>query len=183
MNIIATQPRFLQERAEQRGYAYGEVTPCIVEVQDGAILVDVDHPAYPMYPKPGFEDKSIAALHAEAAAKEAAVAKERGAAGPGTELKSLLRMVGITSSPSCSCNARAEDMDSKGMTWCLWNVRTIVGWLKEEADKRKLPFNSLGAGALVYAAVASAAGRLAVKKAAAPFRRSVNAFADTVRPA
>jgi hypothetical protein len=180
MNKIWTHSTYLNERAKQRGYRYEEVTPCVVEVKDGMILVDVDHPAYPIRPKPGFEEKAIAALHDEAAQKEARAAKERGAAGPGTELKSLLRMVGITSSPSCSCNARAEDMDSKGMKWCLWNVRTIVGWLKEEADKRKLPFSSLGAGALVYAAVAFAAGRLALKKAAAPFRRSVNAANVTV---
>ena len=183
MNNIWTHPTYLNERAKQRGYRYEEVTPCVIEVKDGRILVDVDHPSYPMHPKPGFEEKSIAALHDEAARKDARLAKERGAAGPGTELKALLRMVGITSSPSCSCNARAEDMDSKGMKWCLWNVRTIVGWLKEEADKRKLPFTSLGAGALVYAAVACAAGRLAVKKVAGPFRRSVNAVPDTVRQA
>jgi len=175
MNAIWATPKSLQERAKQRGYRYEEVTPCITQVQDGLILVDVDHPSYPLHPKSGFEEKAIAALHEEAAKKDAALARERGASGTGTELKALLRMVGITSSPSCSCNARAEDMDSKGIKWCLWNVRTVVGWLKEEAVKRQLPFSSLGAGALVCAAVACAAGRLALKKAVAPFRRSVNA--------
>ena len=175
MNAIWATSKSLQDRAKQRGYRYDEVTPCITQVQDGLILVDVDHPAYPLHPKPGFEEKAIAALHAEAAAKAASLARDRGVIGAGTELKGLLRMVGITSSPSCSCNAKAEDMDANGLRWCLWNVRTVVGWLKEEAVKRQLPFSSLGAGALVYAAVACAAGRLALKKASGPFRRSVNA--------
>ena len=164
MNPIWSSPVYLQERASQRGYAYDEVTPCIVEVKDGMILVDVDHPAYPLHPKPGFHEKATAALRAESEARQAALDKERGAKGPGTELKRMLRMVGITATPNCSCNARAEEMDTQGCLWCLKNTDKIVGWLKEEADKRQLPFSHAGARALVYAAVARAGAKSTVRK-------------------
>jgi hypothetical protein len=31
-------------------------------------------------------------------------------------------------------------MNEKGVEWCEQNIDMIVGWLKEEANKRKLPF-------------------------------------------
>jgi hypothetical protein len=31
-------------------------------------------------------------------------------------------------------------MDRLGVDWCEQNLEKIVGWLKEEAIKRKLPF-------------------------------------------
>jgi len=60
--------------------------------------------------------------------------------GPGTELKALLSKIGITSSPTCSCNKRASLMDARGIPWCEENVETICDWLQEEAAKRNLPF-------------------------------------------
>jgi len=75
--------------------------------------------------------------------------------GPGTEMKKLLATVGITASPACSCNARAAFMDAREAGepgWCAANVDEIVGWLREEATKRGLPF-------------LNAAGRLLVRRA------------------
>lgn len=72
--------------------------------------------------------------------------------GPGTELKKLLAKVGIAASPDCSCNARARLMDERGIEWCEANLDEIVGWLREEATKRGLPF-------------LDAAGRMLVKRA------------------
>jgi hypothetical protein len=72
--------------------------------------------------------------------------------GPGTELKKLLKLIGITATPNCSCNARARTMDANGCDWCEANLETIVGWLREEATKRRLPF-------------LDAAGRMLVKRA------------------
>jgi hypothetical protein len=75
--------------------------------------------------------------------------------GPGAELKKLLAKVGIKSTASCSCNKRARtmnEMETKEPGWCAANIDTIVGWLREEATKRKLPF-------------IDAAGRLLVKRA------------------
>lgn len=60
--------------------------------------------------------------------------------GVGTELKKLLSYIGITASPTCSCNTRARIMDENGIEWCKDNIDTIVGWLREEAEKRHLPF-------------------------------------------
>lgn len=73
--------------------------------------------------------------------------------GPGTELKSMLKAIGITASPNCSCNARAKTMDEKGIAWCRENVSTIVDWLREEAKKRKLPFIRFPAQRLVLSAI------------------------------
>ena len=80
-------------------------------------------------------------------------------AGPGTELKKLLRGIGIVPTPGCSCNARAAEMDARGCGWCEANVELIVGWLREEATKRRLPF-------------VDAAGRLLVRRAIANARRA-----------
>ena len=76
--------------------------------------------------------------------------------GPGTELKKLLSSVGITATPNCSCNARAADMDRNGVEWCESNIDTIVGWLREEAEKRGLPFVDLAGRLLVRRAIKNA---------------------------
>jgi hypothetical protein len=81
--------------------------------------------------------------------------------GPGTELKKLLRMIGIVAKPNCSCNTKARAMDVRGVEWCEANIDTIVGWLREEATKRKLPFVDM-------------AGRLLVKRAIRNARRAVS---------
>jgi hypothetical protein len=81
--------------------------------------------------------------------------------GPGTELKKLLATVGITASSTCSCNARAAEMNARGVDWCEANINIIVGWLRQEATKRRLPF-------------LDAAGRLLVKRAIRNARRDAS---------
>ena len=76
--------------------------------------------------------------------------------GPGTELKKLLSRVGITASPDCSCNARARLMDERGIEWCEANIDEIVGWLREEASKRGLPFVDMAGRMLVKRAIRNA---------------------------
>lgn len=44
-------------------------------------------------------------------------------------------------------------MDWRGVEWCRNNLETIVGWLKEEADRRKMPFVEVGARQLVKLAI------------------------------
>ena len=73
--------------------------------------------------------------------------------GPGAQLKKMLAKVGIRSTPTCSCNARARYMDFMGVVWCEKNIDTIVGWLKEESDKRGLPFIEFVARALINRAI------------------------------
>lgn len=77
-------------------------------------------------------------------------------AGPGTELKKLLRRMGFKSIRGCNCNAKARQMDQRGCEWCEQNLDEILGWLKEEAGKRGLPFLNVAARILVRRAIANA---------------------------
>lgn len=88
------------------------------------------------------------------------------AAGPGTELKKLLRTIGIVSTPGCSCNARAATMDANGCEWCEQNVDAITGWLREEATKRRLPFLDAAGRVLVRRAIHNARKERACAEAA-----------------
>jgi len=76
--------------------------------------------------------------------------------GPGTELERLLKMFGIEASPGCSCHARAALMDHRGPEWCEQNIETIIGWLEEEAKRRRLPFIRPGARILIHRAIKAA---------------------------
>jgi len=79
--------------------------------------------------------------------------------GPGTELKKLLKSIGIVAKPNCSCNKRAQLMDQNEATepgWCEAHIEEISGWLQEEAHKRGLPYIA-SAGKLLI--------RLAIKRA------------------
>jgi hypothetical protein len=79
--------------------------------------------------------------------------------GPGTELKALLKRVGIVASPGCSCNTRAKLMDANELKepgWCESNLDTICDWLQEEATKRKLPFLRMAGKILVRKAIRNA---------------------------
>jgi len=75
---------------------------------------------------------------------------------PGTELKKLLAKVGITATPDCACNAHADEMDRQGVEWCEANLDTIVGWLREQAEARGLPFLDLAGRMLVRRAISNA---------------------------
>jgi hypothetical protein len=79
--------------------------------------------------------------------------RPQAATGPGTELKALLGKIGITASPTCSCNKRARVMDEKGCDWCEEHIDEIDGWLAEEARKRKLPYLSLAGKTLIRLAI------------------------------
>jgi hypothetical protein len=77
-------------------------------------------------------------------------------------LKKLLSKIGITAKPNCSCNARALAMDvneKREPGWCEAHLEEIVGWLREEAKRRGLPF-------------VDAAGRLIVRRAIKNARRA-----------
>lgn len=59
---------------------------------------------------------------------------------PGTVLSNMIKKLGIVMTQGCSCRRHALEMNDKGNDWCEQNVDTIVGWLREEANKRNLPF-------------------------------------------
>jgi len=76
--------------------------------------------------------------------------------GPGTELKALLKTIGIVAKPNCSCNKRAAAMDeneARQPGWCEAHIEEIDGWLAEEAKKRKLPYLSLAGRTLIRLAI------------------------------
>lgn len=88
----------------------------------------------------------------------------------GTELKALLKLVGIVATPNCSCNSQATFMDQMGCQWVRDNLETVVGWLGEESAKRGLPYMPLAGRAIVMLAVRRAEKKLkvAVHLAASP---------------
>jgi hypothetical protein len=147
--MISCRITHLEQRCRQRGYTLDEVRPCIVSEDGDQITVDIDHPAYPKAPKPGFlHPKKVPPAHAATPAS-----------GPGTELKALLKRVGIVASPGCSCNTRAKLMDEQELKepgWCEKNLETICDWLQEEATKRKLPFLRMAGKILVRKAIRNA---------------------------
>ena len=141
-------------RCRQRGYTLDEVRPCIVSDDGDTITVDVDHPAYPRSPKPGFVRPQARARAKPQATPPAPTS------GPGTELKKLLKTwLRIEASPTCACNARARRMDveeERSPGWCEAHLDEIVGWLREEATKRKLPFLDAAGRVLVRRAISNA---------------------------
>ena len=74
----------------------------------------------------------------------------------GTELKKLLARLGIHPESGCPCEPRANEMNRRGCDWCEANVPTIVGWLREEAENRGLPFLDVAGTVLVRRAISNA---------------------------
>lgn len=129
--------KFLIARCKERGYSLKEVMPCVVKQSGDMWTIDETHPSFPhsREPKP---PQCLA----------------------GTQLKGLLKKIGITATPTCSCNARAAYMDKMGCQWVKDNIETVVTWLGEESAKRGLPFVRMAGRGLVMAAV-----KLAERKA------------------
>ena len=140
--MIQTTRNQLTAICRHRGYTLEQVQHCILSEEGSKITIDETHPAYPIRRKPGFVQPQTKTSLPLAATR-----------GPGTEMKALLSRIGITSSPTCSCNKRAKIMDEKGCDWCAEHVDEIDGWLAEEAKKRKLPYLSLAGKALIHLAI------------------------------
>lgn len=81
---------------------------------------------------------------------------EHVASGPGTELHCLLGKLGVKASAHCDCISRINRMDEMGCDWCEANIEEIVGWLRESAAKRGLPFLDAAGRVLVRRAIANA---------------------------
>jgi len=58
------------------------------------------------------------------------------AGGPGTELRKMFADLGLSEVPNCQCKVHAAEMDVRGPDWCEANIETIVGWLREEAERQ-----------------------------------------------
>jgi hypothetical protein len=51
--------------------------------------------------------------------------------GPGTELKLLLKDLGVNPGPACECNERMTAMNIWGIAGCIENRAVIISWLKD----------------------------------------------------
>lgn len=142
---------FIEARCHERGYTLDEVMPCVVAQDGDEWTIDVDHPAYPRTPKLGFVPPQPAPAPPSH--------------GPGTELHALLGRFGLTASGDCKCNSRAALMDANGCDWCEANIDEIVGWLRESAAERGLPFLDVAGRVLVKRAISNARRKEAASRA------------------
>ena len=82
--------------------------------------------------------------------------------GVGTTLARLLKRFGIRYTVACGCESHVAEMDRRGAWWCLRNIRTIAGWLGEEAMRRGWRWPravTLAAYPLVLVAISLAVGK------------------------
>jgi len=73
--------------------------------------------------------------------------------GPGTELKDMFSLILLDATPDCLCHGRAMLMDQMGVRWCCNNLDTIVDWLEDEAELRKMVFDREAARRIVLIAI------------------------------
>lgn len=68
----------------------------------------------------------------------------------------MLKRFGFEYTPDCPCESHAAEMDARGCKWCRDNIDIIVGWMKEEAENRKVPFIAFVTRRIVLKAIALA---------------------------
>lgn len=78
---------------------------------------------------------------------------EEDPSGPGTILTNMISSLGIKSTANCSCRQHAIEMNERGVDWCEENLPVILSWLKEESEKRHLPFIESIASMIVKRAI------------------------------
>jgi len=65
---------------------------------------------------------------------------------PGDKLHQILAKFGYMIEEGCPCLDHIKEMNQKGKKWCRDNIKTIVGWLKDESNRRyggSLPENMI----------------------------------------
>lgn len=95
--------------------------------------------------------------------------------GVGCQSKKILESFGLRESPGCLCGARSAVMDSWGPDECAKPERTaeILGWFREESERRGLPYIEVAAKAMLGIAI-----RRARKNEAAIRERQRNTAGD-----
>lgn len=133
--IVASRSQF-ETICQQRGYDLAAAMACVVSQDGDRWTIDETHAAYPRMPATRHRTPGCAA---------------------GSELKRMLHdWFGVRASSGCPCDSRAAEMDRNGCEWCEANLDLIVGWLREEAGRRKLPFLNAAARLLVRRAISNA---------------------------
>lgn len=74
----------------------------------------------------------------------------------GTEIKKLLDVFGIRDNGCSVCIERAALLDDAGPDWVEQNIEIPVGWLREQAEVRGLPFIDIAGRMLVRRAIRNA---------------------------
>ena len=158
-NLWRTTEAIFADYCEQMGYSQSEVMQFVVSREEGWLLVDVGDPFFPRFPR--LPSQPIVVSQ---------VAQSVPAAGPGTELSTLLKRFGIEPTPTCSCRAKAAEMDAWGCDECSKpeRIEEVLAVMREEAKVRGLPFVDM-------------AGRMLVRRAISNARRK-EAAADAQRP-
>lgn len=130
--IVGKKYLFL-ERLRDTGHTWDEVKDCVISDDGETVKVDDMHPSYPRERKEGHQPPK---------------------SGVGTAMKRLLGGVGLAAGAGCKCKERATLMDQHSVEWNIRNRQVVVGWLREEAEYRKLPFWGPGAMLLFWISVA-----------------------------
>ena len=140
--ILAMQRDQFDALCKARNAIPEDCQACITKTAGVTCFVDTTHHAYPGLGNPSLF-QPLSAFYRPCLA--------------GTALRSLLGRFGISAEKSgCQCKDRAAYMDSAGCDWVEANVETVVGWLREEATKRGLPFLDAVGLMLVKRAVSNA---------------------------
>lgn len=84
------------------------------------------------------------------------IAIEYANAGPGSCLHRILARFGVSFSRQCKCRNRIRQMNRWGCDGCEEHIEEIVGWLREEATARGLPYLDLAGRMLVRLAIRNA---------------------------
>lgn len=146
-SVVVCHRSYLEQRCAERGYTLEEVVPCVLSQDGDHLAIDISSPFYPKEPR----DTVVA---------ENTPPKEN---GPGTELKRLLAgwPFYVTSSPDCSCNRVAREMDIWGADECERPERMdyILAAMRENAEKRGLPFLDAAGRFLIRRAIKNARKR------------------------
>ena len=140
--MITCHRSHVESRCRERGYTLEEVMPCVVAQDGEQWTVDVDHAAYPRVSRLPDNKQQPATP----------------ASGPGTELKKLLAAwpFRFVAGDDCKCKQRARYMDQMGCDWVEANIEECVGYLRESAADRGLPFLDAAGRLLIRRAIGNA---------------------------
>jgi len=151
MQIIDININDFNLLCERRGHDPVAAKACVVSTNGETLNVDVSHPSYP-------NPISATQVTIERSRMSDRVKEANSSIGdgPGTELKNILSYIGIKSTENCSCNKRARHMNNMGINWCKENLDLVCDWLKEESERRKIPYFKYAAKKIVELAISRA---------------------------